>query len=565
MFQRLSGGAYNYSAPVWTGSATTCTIQNLLEGTTYYFVARAYQGTTVSGNSNEVSFSQNISVPADSDRDGYSVSQGDCNDANASIRPNATEICGDGIDQNCNGSDLICPNNIDNDNDGSTENQGDCNDANASIHPGANEICGDGIDQNCNGNDLACADDSESVTLVFGNAPDADYPGTAQDTFLNINADVNISQNQLNTYTWPLNRPANAALIKFNLSRLPADARITSAILTLYQTSAGGDAAYDVSAHKVIHHNPNLSTANGLTYNGVNNWTANTGCYNGVPMAQADIAPAEYVNRLDRTLGYKNWDISDMVQDWVSNAASNYGVLLNADAVAAANSFRYFASSEASNAAQRPILEITYTRPVIKTAVFGNAPDADYPGTVQDTFLNINTEVNISRGQLNTYTWPQNRPANAALIKFDLSRLPAGARIESAILTLYQTGAGGDAAYDVSVHQVIHHNPNLSTANGATYDGVHSWTANTICYNGTPLAQADIAPAEDVNRLNATLGYKTWDVTDMVEKWAINSATNFGLMLNSDAVASANSYRFFASSEASAANTRPSLIITYSN
>jgi hypothetical protein len=32
-----------------------------------------------------------------------------------------------------------------------TENQGDCNDGNASIHPNADEICGDGIDQNCNG------------------------------------------------------------------------------------------------------------------------------------------------------------------------------------------------------------------------------------------------------------------------------------------------------------------------------------------------------------------------------------------------------------------------------
>ncbi|MFZ1984553.1 MAG: DNRLRE domain-containing protein, partial [Desulfatitalea sp.] len=116
-----------------------------------------------------------------------------------------------------------------------------------------------------------------------------------------------------------------------------------------------------------------------------------------------------------------------------------------------------------------------------------------------------------------------------------------------------------------SVHQVIHRRPNLNAANGLTYDGVNSWTPNTKCYNGIPLAQADIAPAEDVNSLNTSLGYKTWDVTGMVEEWASNSATNYGLLLNSDAVASANSYRYFASSEASAVNTRPSLIITYSN
>ena len=32
----------------------------------------------------------------------------------------------------------------------------DCNDADAGVHPRASELCGDGIDQDCSGNDLAC-------------------------------------------------------------------------------------------------------------------------------------------------------------------------------------------------------------------------------------------------------------------------------------------------------------------------------------------------------------------------------------------------------------------------
>jgi hypothetical protein len=43
---------------------------------------------------------------------------------------------------------------VDNDNDGYTENEGDCNDENAAIYPGATEIADDGIDQDCNGSDL---------------------------------------------------------------------------------------------------------------------------------------------------------------------------------------------------------------------------------------------------------------------------------------------------------------------------------------------------------------------------------------------------------------------------
>jgi hypothetical protein len=57
-----------------------------------------------------------------------------------------------GLIKDCNGSDLSC-NDVDNDGDGFTVAQGDCNDNNATIYPGAEEICDDGIDQDCDGSD----------------------------------------------------------------------------------------------------------------------------------------------------------------------------------------------------------------------------------------------------------------------------------------------------------------------------------------------------------------------------------------------------------------------------
>ena len=50
-----------------------------------------------------------IKESIDEDKDGFTKEQGDCNDSDPSINPNANEICGDGIDQDCDGIDLTCP------------------------------------------------------------------------------------------------------------------------------------------------------------------------------------------------------------------------------------------------------------------------------------------------------------------------------------------------------------------------------------------------------------------------------------------------------------------------
>lgn len=49
----------------------------------------------------------NVTSGIDFDEDGYNEVS-DCNDLDSSINPDAIEICGDGIDQNCSGSDSIC-------------------------------------------------------------------------------------------------------------------------------------------------------------------------------------------------------------------------------------------------------------------------------------------------------------------------------------------------------------------------------------------------------------------------------------------------------------------------
>ena len=57
IFYREEGQSYNYEEPAWEGSETTCTIYNLDDNTTYYFVARAFDiGDSESGDSNEACY-----------------------------------------------------------------------------------------------------------------------------------------------------------------------------------------------------------------------------------------------------------------------------------------------------------------------------------------------------------------------------------------------------------------------------------------------------------------------------------------------------------------------------
>ncbi|MCK6526021.1 lamin tail domain-containing protein [Myxococcota bacterium] len=99
---------------------------------------------------------------ADGDEDGYGIGSarclcgpsspytalaaGDCNDANAAVRPGAVETC-DLADQDCDG---VVDDVGDGDGDGYTTCAGDCDDTRADVSPGDPETCG-AADEDCDG------------------------------------------------------------------------------------------------------------------------------------------------------------------------------------------------------------------------------------------------------------------------------------------------------------------------------------------------------------------------------------------------------------------------------
>ncbi len=108
-------------------------------------------------------------VDAVSQPNGYVADATDCDDSSAAVYPGASEVADNGIDEDCDGYDVkTWYRDADGDGYGNsavttladTQPTGyvadhtDCNDNNPAVHPGATEMPGNGVDEDCDGFDL---------------------------------------------------------------------------------------------------------------------------------------------------------------------------------------------------------------------------------------------------------------------------------------------------------------------------------------------------------------------------------------------------------------------------
>jgi Bacterial Ig domain/Secretion system C-terminal sorting domain len=190
-----------------------------------------------------------------------------------------------------------------------------------------------------------------------------------------------------------LDRP----LLQFSLTGIAANATITAANVKLVTTSTSNTTSYPLSLHRVTNA-WDEGTANGAA--GICNWTNRVAGPVAWTTPGGDFNPtAEATTNVTGVAAY-NWTggtMNTLVQNWVSGANANNGMLLKYDVeTGGATNNKTFASLQNATVASRPLLTFSWTTPPTCGTIPVRAPLAmpDTATTVNGVAVNIATITN---------------------------------------------------------------------------------------------------------------------------------------------------------------------------
>ena len=277
---------------------------------------------------------------------------------------------------------------------------------------------------------------------------------------------------------------------------------------------------------------------------------------------------------------YVSLNITPLVQGWVNGSTANQGIMLLSDIFL---DTARFSSKEYGNTAQRPLLEVTTTDSTLPnraditasgTLANGTTHTLNRydivlyqpPGTVVlqpdaseaiDTYLyewkpdwNHGAKVSMSVSD----QWTANEHA---LLRFNLSAIPRGARITEASLELNSNGSSWQST-TLTVHRV-NTDWTEGSETGGVGDGANwnnrdtgtAWNSAGGDYELNPVASA-VTPG--------AVGWVSWDITPLVNEWVNAGIPNYGLLLAPTAPGQGAA---FDSSDATDAAVHPKLTISY--
>ncbi len=271
-------------------------------------------------------------------------------------------------------------------------------------------------------------------------------------------------------------------------------------------------------------------------------------------------------------------DVTSLVQQWVNGATPNFGFVLKSQG---SNDLSDYSSKEYGDASKRTYLEVTTTTGQLAASpatidVIASLGDgasrrvtrSDVPvynvassqvitlkpgAEGKDTFIEGESghQDHNKAADKDLKTDSESDKQYRALLEFDLGRIPRGARVTSAELSLHIDETIGTADI-VKAHRVTRD----WTEGGATWlsrNGSDPWDS--------PGGDFDNAVAGSFTA--SATGPVTVDITELTDGWVRGLWPNHGLILLSDPASGNSEKKYTSSDDDTAVGQHPSLTITF--
>jgi hypothetical protein len=157
-------------------------------------------------------------------------------------------------------------------------------------------------------------------------------------------------------------------------------------------------------------------------------------------------------------------------------------------------------------------------------------------GTVTDAYIWA-ADPNGTHNYDTLYVGMYSGTIKRSLLRFDLSTIPAGATINSATLSVYQSG--GETGHTINAHRIT----------GSWDEATVTWNSFASAYDATP-----------VTSFSTAAGWRSADLTTLVRAWQAGSYANYGVLLNDTGSSGYETYR---GSEYGTVSYRPKLEVCY--
>ena len=173
------------------------------------------------------------------------------------------------------------------------------------------------------------------------------------------------------------------ALLDFHVAgNIPKDAVVLNARMGLYESYNNTSNAKKLGVYRMTRGWQEGATWN--TKDGTNAWTTAGG--------EFDSSKVHAETTVGTSLGYQNWYITKLVQDWVDGTSPDYGLMLKDSDPSPVDNEVYFYSQERSDSTVWPCLEVRWEPRV------GDGPSYTYDsGTLNDR---TSYKVNVANGNL---------------------------------------------------------------------------------------------------------------------------------------------------------------------